>query len=104
MSRLILGVLLGLGAAVIATVVMLPLEFPTRDDKRRAMVAAFLNRFELGFVVANLTLPLPAPVSGAVLGLGISASSAVISRAYAPILIMGTGMGALCAWLAQAGS
>ena len=89
---------------MVAALVMLPLKFPTPDDKRRALVAAFLNRFGLGFVVANLTLPLPTLLSGALLGLGISSSSAVISRAYAPILIMGTAIGALCAWVAQVAS
>lgn len=102
MSRISLGILLGLGAAIVATLVMLPLAFPTPADKKRAIAAAFLNRFELGFIVANVSLPPPSPVAGAVLGLGISASSAVISRTYAPILVMGTAMGALCGWIASA--
>jgi hypothetical protein len=101
LSRITLGVLLGLGCGVLACLAMVPLKFPTPDEKRRAILAAFLNRFVLGFVVANVALPLPAAVAGAVLGLAVSASDAVITKAYAPILGMGTAMGALAGWIAR---
>lgn len=99
MSRLALGVLLGLGCAVLASLVMIPMKFPTRGEKKRAIIGAFLNRFVLGFVVANIVLPLPGVAAGAVLGLAVSAADAVITKAYAPILAMGTAMGALCGWI-----
>ena len=99
MSRITLGILLGLGCATLACLAMSPLKVPTPDDKQRAIVAAFLNRFVLGFVAANVVLPIPAPAAGAVLGLAVSASDAVITKAYAPILGMGTVMGALCGWI-----
>ena len=99
MSRISIGLLLGIACGIVAGAVMLPMRFPTRDDKRRAIVAAVLNRVELGFVVANVTLPVPGAAAGAILGLAVSASSAVISRAYVPILVMGTAMGALAGWL-----
>ena len=101
MSRILLGVLLGLGCAVLASLLMIPLKFPTADEKRRALLAAFLNRFALGFVVANVTLPLPSPVAGAIVGFGVSASDAVVTKAYGPILGMGAVMGALCGWVAS---
>jgi hypothetical protein len=102
MSRPALGVLLGLGCAVLACLVMVPLKFPTPEEKRRAILGAFLNRFVLGFVVANVVLPLPGAVAGAMLGFGVSAPDAVITKAYAPILGMGTVMGALCGWITSA--
>jgi hypothetical protein len=99
MSRIVLGVQLGLGCAALACLVMIPMKFPSRDDKRRAILGAFLNRFVLGFVVANVVLPLPGAVAGAVLGLAVSAPDAVITKAYGPIIGMGTAMGALCGWI-----
>jgi hypothetical protein len=80
---------------------MIPLKFPTAGEKKRAVLGAFLNRFVLGFVVANVVLPLPGAAAGAVLGLAVSAPDAVITRAYAPILGMGTVMGAVCGWIAS---
>jgi hypothetical protein len=101
MSRLPLGVLLGLGCATLACLVMIPLKFPTPNEKKRAILGAFLNRFVLGFVVGNVVLPLPGAAAGAILGLAVSAPDAVITKAYAPILGMGTAMGALCGWIAS---
>lgn len=100
MSRIALGVLLGLGCATLACFTMIPIKFATPGEKRRAILAAFLNRFVLGFVVANVALPFPGPIAGAVLGLAVSASDAVIAKAYAPILGMGTAMGAFGGWIA----
>lgn len=102
MSRIALGMLFGLTCAALASLVMIPMKFPTPEEKRRAIVGAALNRFVLGFVVANVTLPLPGAVAGAILGLGVSAADAVITKAYAPILGMGTAMGALGGWIAAA--
>lgn len=101
MSRINLGLLLGLGCAVLASAVMVPMKFPTPAEKRRAILGAFLNRFVLGFVVANVALPLPGAVAGAVLAFAVSAPEAVITTAYAPILGMGTAMGALCGWISS---
>ena len=100
MSRMTLGVLLGLGCAMLACLVMIPLKFPTPEEKRRAILGAFLNRFVLGFAVANIALPLPGVVAGAVVGFAVSAPDAVITKAYAPILGMGTVMGAAAGWVA----
>lgn len=40
MSPIVLGMLLGLGCATPACMVMIPLTFPTRNDKRSALLAA----------------------------------------------------------------
>jgi len=100
MSRIAVGLVLGAACAVVAAAAMIPLKFPSAAEKRRAIVGAILNRAELGFIVCNIDLPMPRVLAGAVLGLAVSASAAVISRAYAPILVMGTAMGALVAWIA----
>ena len=86
-----MGILTGLVAGtvfgLVAVLTMLPMEFP---DKRQALLAAFFSRFAIGFVIPNLILPAPVWLTGALVGLLLSLSDAIITRAYAPILIMGT--------------
>jgi len=67
---------------------MLPMTFP---DKRAALLAAFLDRFAIGFVIGVAELPWPGWATGVFFGLLLSAPSAVITKAWAPIL----GLGAL---------
>ena len=100
MSRLVLGILLGIGCGVLSCLAMVPLKFPTPEEKQRALIGAFLNRLVLGFVVANITLPLPSPLSGALLGIFVSAPDAVITKSYGPILGLGAVLGAVCGWVA----
>ena len=91
MSRVLLGVLLGLAAGVIDVLLMLPMKFP---DKPTALLAAFLNRFAIGFLAANVGLPTNVIASGAMVGLLVSLPDAIITKAYAPILITGVVFGA----------
>ena len=57
MSRLLLGIICGLVFGAVAVATMLPLQF---EDKRAAMLGAFINRFSVGLVIGAATLPLPA--------------------------------------------
>ncbi|MDQ6678824.1 MAG: hypothetical protein M3Z09_16190 [Acidobacteriota bacterium] len=98
MNRVALGVVLGVAAGAISVGLMAPMQFP---DKRRALLAAFLNRFALGFLAANTVLPGNGVASGAAVGLLVSASEAVITKTCAPILILGVVFGAVCGWAAQ---
>ena len=86
MSRIPLGVLLGLVIGALDVAMMLPLSFP---DRRAAFAGAFCSRFALGFFAATVRLPLPPIVSGIVVGLLTSAPDAIITKAYAPILVLG---------------
>ena len=66
---------------------MLPMSFP---DKTTALLAAFLNRFGIGLVIALVQLPSwPGWLIGLVLGILLSLPDALITKAYAPILIVG---------------
>jgi hypothetical protein len=87
MAKLILGVLCGLVFGGLAVATMIPLSF---DDKRAAMIGAFLNRFAIGVVIGAATLPLPGWLSGMIFGLLLSLPDAIITKAYAPILGLGT--------------
>src|SRR3989440_11857353 len=86
------GVISGVvfGAFVVAT--MLPMQFP---DKTTALLAAFVSRFGIGLVIGCVQLPWPGWIVGLVFGLLLSTPDALITKAYAPILIIGSIGGAL---------
>lgn len=83
MSRVPLGMLLGLVIGAVDVLLMLPLSFP---DRRAFFAGAFCARFALGFLAATVRLPLSPVVAGVVVvGLLTSAPDAIITNAYAPI-------------------
>jgi hypothetical protein len=79
-------------------VLMLPLVFP---DKRAALLGAFINRFSIGFVIGAVTLPWPDWLTGLMIGLLLSLADAIITKAYAPIIILGAVGGTLIGWIVQ---
>ena len=96
MARVPLGVLLGVVIGLVDVALMLPLSFP---DKRAALLGAFFARFALGFFAATVRLPLPPVFSGVLVGILTSVPDAIITKAYAPILISGTVFGAIAGWI-----
>lgn len=97
MNRIVLGVLLGVVFGAIDVALMLPLSFP---DKRTALIGAFLDRFAIGFLTPQVSLPVPSWAMGALVGLLISLPSAVVTKAYAPIIAGGLLGGAVCGFVA----
>jgi hypothetical protein len=87
MSRILLGLLCGLAFGLLDAALMLPMSLP---DKRAAITGAFLDRFAIGFLICVVHLPLPGWVSGVIVALLVSLPSAVVTKAYGPIL--GTGI------------
>ena len=103
MSRLALGLLAGVLFGALSAASMLPLRFP---DKRAALVGAFLNRLAIGVIVGAVigapqidALRLPPWVIGLTVGVLLSAADAVITKAYAPILLLGALGGGFIGWL-----
>jgi hypothetical protein len=96
MTRVTLGVLLGVAIGIADVVMMLPLSFP---DKRAALLGAFCARFALGFFAAAVRLPVSPVTSGLLVGILTSVPDAIITKAYAPIFITGTLFGALAGWI-----
>jgi hypothetical protein len=86
MSRLLLGALCGLAYGALSAASMIPLKF---DDKTAALAGAFLNRFAIGFVIGAARLPVPAWAQGLIFGLLLSLPDAIITKAYAPIILLG---------------
>jgi hypothetical protein len=97
MTPLILAIVCGVGFGILAVLLMLPMSFP---DKRTALIAAFTSRFAIGFLIPLVVMPIPAPAKGAVVGLLVSLPDAIVTKAYAPVLIVGTVGGAVIGWLA----
>ena len=95
MEHLLLGILLGLAAGVVVVAVMMPMSFP---DKKAALTAAFISRFSIGFLTANTVLPFHPILTGAIIGLLLSIPDAIVTKAYVPIIVIGTVLGAACGW------
>ena len=85
MSRVAVGLIAGLIFGAVDVALMLPMSFP---DKRTALVAAFLSRFGIGLVIPLVNLPTwPGWLVGVTFGVLLSLPDAVVTKAYAPILI-----------------
>ena len=103
MSRLWLGLLAGVIYGGLSAASMLPLQFP---DKRAALLGAFLNRLAIGVAIGAAVgspqlaaLRLPPWAIGSGLGVLLSAADAVITKSYAPILVLGAVGGTVIGWL-----
>jgi hypothetical protein len=103
MPRLLLGLICGLVFGLVVVALMMPLQFP---DKRAALFGAFLNRLAVGVIIGAVigapqvaALGRPSWLVGFAIGLLVSAPDAIITRAYAPILIIGSIGGAVIGWI-----
>jgi hypothetical protein len=94
-AMLAFALLSGLAAALVAVGSMIPLRFDTVADKRIAMTAAAADRFFLGLLVAPVASAsgLHGVLAGAGLGVALSIGSALITKSYVPILVMGLLLG-----------
>ena len=104
MSNILLGIVAGLVFGAASVAMMLPMSFP---DKSAALSASFVDRFAIGVVIGCVHLPWPGWVTGLTFGLLLSLPSAIITKAYAPILIVGAldGLiigGVIHGWLPRA--
>ncbi len=86
MNKILLGTICGIIFGIVAVLTMIPLKF---EDKQRAMLGAFINRFSIGFVIGASTLPIPPWTQGLALGLLLSLPDAIITKAWAPIIGIG---------------
>jgi hypothetical protein len=98
MSRLALGTICGLVYGLLSAASMLPLTFP---DKRAALLGAFINRFSIGFVIGAIALPWPGWLSGFAIGILLSLADAIITKSYAPILVLGAVGGTVIGSIVQ---
>lgn len=92
MTNPVRGIVAGLAFGVVAAGIMFPMEFP---DKTAAISAAFLHRFGVGLVIGCVRLRWPGWGVGLFFGLLLSLPDAIITKVYAPILILGAVGGLL---------
>ncbi|MFC1934998.1 hypothetical protein ACFLXZ_01625 [Chloroflexota bacterium] len=89
MDSLTLGIVCGLGFGIIDVLIMLPIKVEDKRKRMESLIGAFIERFMLGFIIPNITIGLHPIATGALLGLGFSLPTAIIVRAYAPIIGIG---------------
>ena len=92
MNRIVLGIICGLVFGMIDVLVMIPLKYENNCKRNEAMAAAFIERLMIGFLIPNVELGIHPALTGLFLGVGLSLPSAIITRAYVPIV----GIGAVC--------
>jgi len=80
----------GLIFGAVSAALMLPLQF---TDKTTALIAAFVSRFAIGLVIGCVVLPWAGWVVGLAFGFLLSLPDALVTKAYAPILIIGSAGG-----------
>lgn len=87
MSHQLLGVIGGLIFGVLTVGLMARMAFP---DKKAALSAAFVERVAIGVVIGCVQLAWPGWLIGLLFGLLLSIPSAIVTKAFAPILVMGS--------------
>ena len=89
MNKIISGTICGLVFGIIDVLVMVPLKYENNRKRSEAMSAAFVERFMIGFLIPNVDLGIHPALIGLLLGVGLSLPSAIITRAYVPIIGIG---------------
>ncbi len=93
MDSVTLGIICGVVFGIIDVAIMIPMKAENRRKKIEALIGAFIERFMLGFIIPNVSFGLHPIATGALFGLGLSLPTALIVRAYAPIIGMGVAGG-----------
>jgi hypothetical protein len=96
MSAIAFAVVAGIAFGALSVGLMLPLNLP---DRTTALLAAFTDRFAIGFLIPLVSMPVPGLVRGAIVGLLLSLPSAIVTKTYLPILVIGAIGGAVIGWL-----
>lgn len=89
MDNITLGVISGMVFGILDILIMIPLKFENKRKQMEAMAGAFVDRFMIGFLIPNVSMGIHPAITGGLLGLGLSLPSAIITRAYAPIIGIG---------------
>ena len=102
MNKIILGTICGLAFGIIDVLIMIPLKYENNRKRIEAMSSAFIERFTIGFLIPNVNLGLHPIVIGFLIGFGMSLPSAIITRAYAPIVATGIIGGLIIGFIVNA--
>ncbi len=102
MNKILIGVILGLVFGILDVIIMIPLPEKDKKKKAEAMISAFIERFIIGFIIPNLALGIHLAMTGLIIGTGLSVPSAIITRAYVPIIVIGAVGGVILGFVANA--
>ncbi|MFH1145986.1 MAG: hypothetical protein V1707_03430 [bacterium] len=102
MNKISLGIICGLVFGIIDVLIMIPLKYENNRKKNEAMAAAFIERFIIGFLIPNVNLGMHPAFTGMLLGVSLSVPSAIITRAYAPIIGIGAIGGLVIGFIVKA--
>jgi hypothetical protein len=95
--RIWLGLLAGVCFGLVDAGAMLLNAMPAR-----ALLGAFASRFAIGFLIPQVSLPMPRWLSGVLVALLVSTPDAIITGSYLPIYLTavfgGLLIGVLTAW------
>lgn len=89
MDVITLGLFCGVFFGLFSSLIMVPMKFDSKREKYEAISSSFLDRFMIGLIIPNATFGLDPLISGLILGIGLSLPSAIITRVYAPIIVIG---------------
>lgn len=98
MTNIVKGLIAGTIFGVVSIVPMFFMEF---DDRTKAMIASFISRFAIGFIIFNIDLPMPRWLKGGVVGLILSLPDAIVTNEYGPILGLGLIGGLTCGFFSK---
>jgi hypothetical protein len=99
MDNITLGIICGLVFGIIDVLIMIPMKIQDKRKRIEALTGAFIERFMLGFIIPNINIGLHPVATGALLGLGLSLPTALIVRAYVPIVVIGVVGGAIIGFI-----
>ncbi len=89
MDAITLGLICGVVFGLFSSLIMIPMKFDSKREKYEAISSSFVDRFMIGLIIPNATFGLDPLISGLILGIGLSLPSAIITRVYAPIMVIG---------------
>lgn len=93
MDNITKGLIAGLALGVVSIIPMFFMEF---EDKKKAIIASFINRFAIGFIIFNIDLPIAGWLKGLLVGSILSLPDALITKAFKPIMGLGIVGGIIC--------
>lgn len=93
MTNIDKGLIAGVAFGIASVIPMLFMKF---ENKPTAMLASFINRFCIGFVIFTLNIPAGGWLKGILAGLVLSLPDALITKQYKPILGLGLIGGLVC--------
>lgn len=86
MSAILTGIISGAAFGAFSVATMIPLKM---EERKTAMVGAFADRFAIGFVICNSSLPVAGWLNGLIFGALLSVPSAIITKSWIPIMTFG---------------